>query len=129
MAGNRAVAYMGPHKLEIQNLDYPKLVGPGGRKCDHGVILKLVVTNICGSDQHIYRGRFPAPVGMILGHENTGEVVEVGRDVEFIKKGGRDPDRFSGSPHDIRNRPRLPDSEILSEVSLEFVSLCFDSEG
>jgi hypothetical protein len=66
---------------------------------------------------------------MILGHENTGEVVEVGRDVEFIKKGGRDPDRFSGSPHDIRNRPRLPDSEILSEVSLEFVSLCFDSEG
>ena len=87
MAGNRAIAYMGPRKLEIQNLDYPKLVGPGGRKCDHGVILKLVVTNICGSDQHIYRGRFPAPVGMILGHENTGEVVEVGRDVEFIKKG------------------------------------------
>lgn len=87
MAGNRAIAYVGPRKLEIQNLDYPKLVGPGGRKCEHGVILKQVVTNICGSDQHIYRGRFPAPSGMILGHENTGEVVEVGRDVEFIKKG------------------------------------------
>src|SRR5665213_1658746 len=87
MAGNRAIAYMGPRKLEIQNLDYPKLVGPGGRKCGHGVIIKLVVTNICGSDQHIYRGRFPTPVGMILGHENTGEVIEVGRDVEFIKKG------------------------------------------
>ena len=87
MAGNRAVAYMGPRKLEIQNLDYPKLVDPRGKKCEHGVILKLLVTNICGSDQHIYRGRFPAPSGMILGHENTGEVVEVGRDVEFIKKG------------------------------------------
>jgi len=87
MAGNRAVAYMGPRKLEIQNLDYPKLVDPRGKKCEHGVILKLLVTNICGSDQHIYRGRFPAPTGMILGHENTGEVVEVGRDVEFIKKG------------------------------------------
>jgi glutathione-independent formaldehyde dehydrogenase len=87
MAGNRAVAYIGPRKLEIQNLDYPKLVDPRGKKCEHGVILKLVVTNICGSDQHIYRGRFPAPSGMILGHENTGEVVEVGRDVEFIKKG------------------------------------------
>lgn len=87
MAGNRAIAYMGPRKLEIQNLHYPKLVGPGGRKCEHGVILKQVVTNICGSDQHIYRGRFPAPAGMILGHENTGEVIEVGRDVEFIKKG------------------------------------------
>jgi glutathione-independent formaldehyde dehydrogenase len=87
MAGNRAVTYLGPRKVEVQNYDFPKLVGPDGRKCEHGVILKLVVTNICGSDQHIYRGRFPAPAGMILGHENTGEVVEVGRDVEFIKEG------------------------------------------
>lgn len=87
MSTNRAVAYMGPRKLEIQNLDFPKLVDPRGKACHHGVILKLVTSNICGSDQHIYRGRFPAPVGMILGHENTGEVLEVGRDVEFLKKG------------------------------------------
>jgi glutathione-independent formaldehyde dehydrogenase len=87
MADNRVIAYMGPRKLEMQSLDYPKLVGPGGRKCDHGVILKLVATNICGSDQHIYRGRFPAPQGMVLGHEMTGQVVELGRDVEFIKQG------------------------------------------
>lgn len=87
MAGNRAVAYVGPRKVEIQNLDFPKLVDPRGTDCHHGVILKLVTTNICGSDQHIYRGRFPAPSGMVLGHENTGEVVEVGRDVVFIKKG------------------------------------------
>lgn len=87
MATNRAVAYMGPRKLEIQNLDFPKLVDPRGKACHHGVILKIVTTNICGSDQHIYRGRFPVPKGMILGHENTGEVLEVGRDVEFLKKG------------------------------------------
>lgn len=87
MATNRAVAYMGPRKVEIQNLDFPKLVDPRGKDCHHGVILKIVTTNICGSDQHIYRGRFPAPKGMILGHENTGEVLEVGRDVEFLKKG------------------------------------------
>lgn len=85
--GNRVVVYMGPRKLEIQNMEFPKLVGPKGRKCEHGVILKIVVTNICGSDQHIYRGRFPVPKGMVLGHEMTGEVIEVGRDVEFIKKG------------------------------------------
>ncbi len=84
---NRVVTYMGPKKLEIQNVEFPKLVGPKGRKCEHGVILKIVVTNICGSDQHIYRGRFPVPQGMVLGHEMTGEVIEVGRDVEFIKKG------------------------------------------
>ena len=39
MASNRGVAYVGPGKVEVQSIDYPKLVGPGGRKCDHGVIL------------------------------------------------------------------------------------------
>lgn len=33
------------------------------------------------------RGRTTAPEGLVLGHEITGEVVEVGRDVEFIQKG------------------------------------------
>ena len=87
MAGNRAVAYVGPKKVEVKNLDFPKLIDPRGNRCDHGVIIKLVTTNICGSDLHIYRGRFPAPQGMVMGHENTGEVVEVGHDVTFIKKG------------------------------------------
>ena len=87
MAGNRCVVYAGPRTVKLANRDYPKLVDPRGNKCEHGVILKLVATNICGSDQHIYRGRFPAPAGMVLGHENTGEVVEAGRDVVFLKKG------------------------------------------
>ena len=86
MAGNRGVAYMGPGKVEIQTIDYPKLA-LGSRKCEHGVILKIVTTNICGSDQHMVRGRTTAPQGLILGHEITGEVIETGRDVEFIKKG------------------------------------------
>lgn len=33
------------------------------------------------------RGRTTAQPGLILGHEITGEVIECGRDVEFIKKG------------------------------------------
>jgi glutathione-independent formaldehyde dehydrogenase len=33
------------------------------------------------------RGRTTAPSGLILGHEITGEVVECGSDVEFIKEG------------------------------------------
>lgn len=86
MASNRGVAYMGPGKVEVQSIDFPKLE-IGSRRCDHGVILKTVATNICGSDQHMVRGRTTAPHGLILGHEITGEVVEVGRDVEFIKKG------------------------------------------
>jgi glutathione-independent formaldehyde dehydrogenase len=77
---------MGPRKVEIQSIDYPKLE-LGSRKCEHGVILKIVATNICGSDQHMVRGRTTAPAGLILGHEITGEVIEAGRDVEFIKVG------------------------------------------
>jgi glutathione-independent formaldehyde dehydrogenase len=86
MASNRGVAYMGPGVVEIQSIDFPKLV-LGNRKCEHGVILKIVSTNICGSDQHMVRGRTTAPKGLILGHEITGEVTEAGRDVEFIKVG------------------------------------------
>jgi threonine dehydrogenase-like Zn-dependent dehydrogenase len=48
----------------------------------------VTTTNICGSDQHMVRGRTSLPGGhMVLGHEITGEVVEVGTDVEYIKKG------------------------------------------
>lgn len=86
MAGNRGVAYVKPGVVEIQKIDYPKLA-LGKRKCEHGVILKVVTTNICGSDQHMVRGRTTAPAGIILGHEITGQVIECGKDVEFIKKG------------------------------------------
>src|SRR5205809_3074138 len=88
MADNRCVAYIEPGKVEVRNIDYPKLELPEqNRKCEHGVILKIVATNICGSDQHMVRGRTTAPRGQTLGHEITGEVIELGRDVEFIKKG------------------------------------------
>ena len=86
MATNRGVAYMGTGVVEVQGIDFPKLA-LGDRKCAHGVILKIVSTNICGSDQHMVRGRTTAPRGLILGHEITGEVIEAGRDVEFIKVG------------------------------------------
>jgi glutathione-independent formaldehyde dehydrogenase len=51
------------------------------------VIIKVIASNICGSDQHMVRGRTTALEGLVLGHEITGEVVEVGRDVEFVRIG------------------------------------------
>lgn len=96
MSSNRGVAYKGPGEVEVVDLDYPTFElkdGPGvnpanvGRQLPHAAILKVVTTNICGSDQHMVRGRTTAPAGLILGHEITGEVVEVGPGVEFIQTG------------------------------------------
>jgi glutathione-independent formaldehyde dehydrogenase len=94
MATNRGVAYVGPGKVEVKSIDYPKLRMPksetnpfGGKDAPHGVILKVVTTNICGSDQHMVRGRTTAPKGLILGHEITGEIIEKGKDVEMLSIG------------------------------------------
>ena len=96
MTGNRAVAYKSPGVVEVIDTAYPTFElqdGPGvnpenvGRKVPHGVILRTIATNICGSDQHMVRGRTTAPANLVLGHEITGEVIETGSDVEFIKVG------------------------------------------
>jgi len=94
MVSNRGVAYIKPGVVEVQSIPYPKLRMPksesdpfGGKDAPHGVILKIVTTNICGSDQHMVRGRTTAPQGLILGHEITGEVIEKGSDVEMLNIG------------------------------------------
>src|SRR5215472_17628607 len=94
MATNRGVAYIEPGKVEVQSIPYPKLRMPksesdpfGGKDAPHGVILKIVTTNICGSDQHMVRGRTTAPPGLILGHEITGTIIEKGADVEMLEVG------------------------------------------
>ncbi len=87
MAGNRGVVYLGPNHVEVQNIDDPKFENPAGKKIEHAVILKVVSTNICGSDQHMVRGRTTAPKGIVLGHEITGEIIEKGSDVEFLEVG------------------------------------------
>jgi glutathione-independent formaldehyde dehydrogenase len=87
MAENNGVVFLGQNKVEVQSIDYPKMQNPAGKKINHGVILKVVSTNICGSDQHMVRGRTTAPTGMVLGHEITGEIIEAGSDVEYLKVG------------------------------------------
>jgi glutathione-independent formaldehyde dehydrogenase len=87
MAENTGVVFLGRNKVEVQSIDFPKMQNPAGKKINHGVILKVVSTNICGSDQHMVRGRTTAPTGMVLGHEITGEIIEAGSDVEYLKVG------------------------------------------
>ncbi|WP_324030384.1 formaldehyde dehydrogenase, glutathione-independent [Pantoea sp. JZ2] len=86
-ASNKGVVYQGPGKVEVMDIADPKFVSPAGKKIDHAVIIKVLSTNICGSDQHMVRGRTTAPAGMVLGHEITGEIIEKGTDVEMLNVG------------------------------------------
>src|SRR5689334_23662126 len=87
-SSNRGVAYIKPGEVKVESIDFPKLYDPARKKkIEHGVLLRVVSTNICGSDQHMVRGRTTAPAGLVLGHEITGEVIEAGSGVEFLKKG------------------------------------------
>lgn len=77
----KALVYHGPKKVSIDNVPDAKIEKPTD------VIVKITSTNICGSDLHMYEGRTDVEKGKILGHENLGEVVEVGKAVDTVKKG------------------------------------------
>jgi hypothetical protein len=63
---NRDVVYLERGGVEVQKIDFPTFRNPAGKTIDHGVILKVVTTNICGSDQHTVRGRTTAPAGIAV---------------------------------------------------------------
>ena len=79
----KALVYHGTKKVSVDKVPDPKIE----KLTD--VIIKLTTTNICGSDLHMYEGRTDVQKGKILGHENLGEVVEVGDAVDSVKKGGK----------------------------------------
>ena len=79
----RAVTWHGRHDVRVDSVPDPEIVNP--RDC----IIKITSTAICGSDLHLYDGYIPGMrAGDILGHENMGEVVEVGTK-STLKKGQR----------------------------------------
>ncbi len=80
----RAVCWNGIHDMRVETVPDPILVNPGD------AIIKITTTAICGSDLHLYDGYIPAmEKGDIVGHEFMGEVVEVGKEVQKLKKGDR----------------------------------------
>lgn len=71
MATNRGVVYMGPGEVGVQGIDFPKLA-LGNRKCEHGVILKIASTNLCGRKQMGCCGSVPMKMGRVLGADIGG---------------------------------------------------------
>lgn len=77
----KAVIYNGPYDVKVKDVPDAKIVRPTD------VLVRITTTNICGSDLHMYEGRTSFEQGRILGHENLGEVVEIGSGVERVKVG------------------------------------------
>lgn len=53
------------------------------------VLLRIAAVGLCGTDLHAYRGRFPVPTPIVLGHEAVGVVDEVGAGVTELRRGER----------------------------------------
>ena len=79
----RALVYKGPRDVQVVDVPDAKI------ECATDVLVKISSTNICGSDLHMYEGRTDMEPGRILGHENMGDVIEVGAAVDRVKVGDR----------------------------------------
>ena len=79
----KALVYEGPRNVVVKEMPDAKIERPTD------VLVKVTITNICGSDLHMFEGRTDMESGRILGHENLGVVIEVGNAVDRIKVGDR----------------------------------------
>jgi glutathione-independent formaldehyde dehydrogenase len=77
----RALVYHGPKSVSVDEVADAKIERPTD------ALIKITTTKICGSDLHMYEGRTDVEEGNILGHENVGEVIEVGDGVDRVKVG------------------------------------------
>ena len=88
----KALVFVKPHQVEIQEVEYPK------PRHDE-VTIKVERTGICGTDLHIYEGTYMSSYPLIPGHEFSGVIAEVGADVAGYAVGDRvsaDPNIFCG---------------------------------
>ena len=77
----RALVYHGPKNVTIDEVPDARIERPTD------ALVRITTTNICGSDLHMYEGRTDVETGKVLGHENMGEVIEVGPGVDKVKVG------------------------------------------
>lgn len=77
----KALVYEGPRKVRVKEVPDAKIERPTD------AVVRIRSTNICGSDLHMYEGRTDMESGRVLGHENLGEVAEVGSAVDKLKVG------------------------------------------
>jgi L-iditol 2-dehydrogenase len=72
----------GKGKVEIQDVPEPKMK-------DDEVLIEVKAVSVCGSDLHIYRDSHPYWPPVVLGHEFSGVIADVGKEVRGWKVGDR----------------------------------------
>ena len=78
----KALTWHGKGDIRCEEVPDPKIEHP------RDAVIKVTACAICGSDLHIYGGIIPSmKKGDVLGHENMGEVVEVGPENKNLKVG------------------------------------------
>jgi len=87
VSSNRGVVYLGPSKVNARNIDFPIFRNPAGKpiksRCDSQGRLNEYLRLRPAYGTRPRHGL----IGMVLGHEITGEIIEIGRDVEYLKVG------------------------------------------
>ncbi|CAG8559412.1 3063_t:CDS:2 [Ambispora leptoticha] len=79
-----AVTYQEPYAIVVRRVPLPELIEPTD------VIVKVIVSGLCGSDLHVYRGHQEGlDKGTIMGHEFVGIVDKKGLDVKNFEIGDR----------------------------------------
>jgi glutathione-independent formaldehyde dehydrogenase len=79
----KALVYDGPRQVSVKDVPDATIERPTD------VLVRITTTNICGSDLHMYEGRTDFEQGRWFGHENMGEVIEVGAGVDQVQVGDR----------------------------------------
>jgi threonine dehydrogenase-like Zn-dependent dehydrogenase len=80
----RALCWHGKGDVRVDTVPDPKIQHP------RDAVIKITACAICGSDLHLLDGYQPTmESGDILGHENMGEVVELGAEVKNLRIGDR----------------------------------------
>lgn len=78
----QAALFTGPNKISVTDYQTPK---PGPDE----LLIRVGACGVCGTDFHIFEGNAPAKPPVILGHEYTGEIVDLGENVKDLKTGQR----------------------------------------
>jgi 2-desacetyl-2-hydroxyethyl bacteriochlorophyllide A dehydrogenase len=107
----KAAVLYEPGNLVMEDWDIPVIA-------DNEVLIKVENCGVCGTDMSLYKGDYLGVMPLILGHEFSGAIVEVGKNVQSLKKGDRvaaDPNVIchgcyfcnSGDEHLCRNRSSM----------------------